>query len=182
MPVCELELDDYTLEQDGIARQFKVRLPAGYSADQAYPLIVLFHGWGGDEREFLGNVAVQSEADQRGYVLVAPLGLGEEETGRQPASWSFSGSTTGLDGDGLNAAVDGDTEAVCDDDQTNNYTYPSCEGIAENGCSWTQCSVDDVAFAAELVAEVSANLCIDCAARLRCGRFEWRDVCLGFGP
>ena len=160
-PSASWSSGDYTLEQGGIARQFKVRLPAGYSADQAYPLIVLFHGWGGNEREFLGNVAVQSEADQRGYVLVAPLGLGGEETGIQPASWSFSGSTTGLDGDGLNAAVDGDTLAVCDDDQTNNYTYPSCEGIAENGCSWTQCSVDDVAFAAELVTEVSANLCID---------------------
>jgi hypothetical protein len=43
---------DYTLEQEGIARQFRVRLPAGYSSDQAYPLIVLFHGWGGDEVSF----------------------------------------------------------------------------------------------------------------------------------
>jgi len=152
---------DYTLEQDGIARQFRVRLPAGYRTDQAYPLIVLFHGWGGDEREFLGNVAVQSEADQRGYVLVAPLGLGREEPGNRLSSWSFSGSTTGLDGDGLNAAVSDDTNAICDDDRTADYTYPSCGGIAENGCSWTQCSVDDVAFSAALVQEVSANVCID---------------------
>ncbi|GIS02105.1 MAG: hypothetical protein CM15mP103_06560 [Gammaproteobacteria bacterium] len=34
-------------------------------------------------------------------------------------------------------------------------------GIAENGCSWTQCSVDDVAFSAALVQKVSANVCID---------------------
>ncbi len=152
---------DYTLEQEGIARQFRVRLPAGYSTDQAYPLIALFHGWGGDESEFLDNATVQSESDQRGYVLVAPLGLGREEPGNRFSSWSFQGSTTGLDGDGLNAAVSNDTDAICDDDMTANYTYPSCEGIAENGCSWTQCSVDDVAFSAALVQEVSANVCID---------------------
>ena len=160
-PPASWSSGDYTLEQNGIARQFRVRLPAGYNSDQAYPLIVLFHGWGGGQGQFLNNAVVRDESDQRGYVLVAPLGLGEEETGIQPASWSFSGSTTGLDGDGLNAAVDGDTLAICDDDETDDYTYPSCEGVAENGCSWTQCSVDDVAFSAALVQEVSANVCID---------------------
>ena len=152
---------DYTLEQEGIMRQFRVRLPAGYRSDQAYPLIVLFHGWGGGQGQFLNNAVVRDESDQRGYVLVAPLGLGREEPGNRLSSWSFQGSTTGLDGDGLNSAVDGDTLAICDDDETDDYTYPSCEGVAENGCSWTQCSVDDVAFSAALVQEVSANVCID---------------------
>ncbi|GIS02104.1 MAG: hypothetical protein CM15mP103_06550 [Gammaproteobacteria bacterium] len=87
---------------------------------------MLFHGWGGDEGEFLDNVTVQSQSDQRGYVLVAPLGLGREEPGNRLSSWSFQGSTTGLDGDGLNAAVSGDTNAICDDDRTPDYTYPSC--------------------------------------------------------
>jgi polyhydroxybutyrate depolymerase len=160
-PATNWSSGDYSLEQEDIARQFRVRLPAGYSPDQAYPLIVLFHGWGGDEGEFLDNVTVQSESDQRGYVLVAPLGLGREEPGNRFSSWSFQGSTTGLDGDGLNAAVSDDTDAICDDDRTASYTYPSCEGIAENGCSWTQCSVDDVSFSAALVQEVSANVCID---------------------
>ena len=44
---------DYTFEQEGIMRQFRVRLPAGYRSDQAYPLIVLFHGWGGGQGQFL---------------------------------------------------------------------------------------------------------------------------------
>ncbi len=160
-PATSWKSGDYTFEQEGIPRQFRVRLPAGYRTDQAYPLIVLFHGWGGDEAEFLDNATVQSESDQRGYVLVAPLGLGREEPGNRFSSWSFLGSTTGLDGDGLNAAVSDDTDAICDDDMTANYTYPSCEGIAENGCSWTQCSVDDVSFSAALVQEVSANVCVD---------------------
>ena len=152
---------DYTLEQEGIARQFRVRLPAGYSTDQAYPLIVLFHGWGGDEGEFLDNATVQSESDQRGYVLVAPLGLGREEPGNRFSSWSFQGSTTGLDGDGLNAAVSDDTDAICNDDMTAELHLSVLRRIAENGCSWTQCSVDDVSFSAALVQEVSANVCID---------------------
>ena len=155
------ESGNYTVQQGEIERQFRVRLPEGYDPGKRHPLAVVFHGWGGGQGEFLNDVVVRAESDQRGYVLVAPLGLGEEEAGKQPASWSFSGSTTGLDGDGLNAAVDGDTVAICNDDETNDYTYPSCDGVAANGCSWTQCTADDVAFAADLVAEVSANLCID---------------------
>ena len=41
------------------------------------------------------------------------------------------------------------------------YTYPSCLGIAENGCSWTQCTDDDIDFAVELVETVSKNVCVD---------------------
>ena len=152
---------DYTLQQGEVERTFRVRLPQGYDPEKPHPLAVLFHGWGGGQGEFLNNAVVRAESDERGYVLVAPLGLGGEEAGNQPASWSFSGSTTGLDGDGLNTAVEDDTRAICNDDLTSDYTYPSCDGVAVNGCSWTQCTVDDMAFAADLVAEVSANLCID---------------------
>lgn len=152
---------DYVFEQQGVERAFRVRVPANYDSAVSHPLIVAFHGWGGDEGEFLDNATVQREADQRGYVVVAPLGLGKEEPGNRLSSWSFQGSTTGLDGDGVNSSVPGDSSDICDDDSTTDYTYPSCDGTAENGCSWTHCTVDDVTFANALVAEVSENLCID---------------------
>lgn len=150
---------DYTVEQNGVPRTFRVRLPSNYDSTKAYPLITVFHGWGGDQGEFLDNVTVRAEADNRGYVVVAPLGLGSAEN--QFSSWSFQGSTTGLDGDGINSAVPNDTDAICDDDRTADYVYPSCKDVASNGCSWTQCSVDDVDFTVALVSEVLANVCVD---------------------
>ncbi len=152
---------DYTFEQQGVERAFRVRMPANYDSALSYPLIVAFHGWGGDQGEFLDNATVQSESDRRGYIVVAPLGLGNEAPDNRLSSWSFQGSTTGLDGDGVNPSVPGDSRDICDDDNTADYVYPSCEGTAENGCSWTQCTVDDVSFASALVAKVSENVCID---------------------
>jgi hypothetical protein len=55
--------------------------------------VAIFHGWGGNEDEFLGNRKVRSEADKRVYILVAPRGLGSSENNYN--SWSFSGSTSG---------------------------------------------------------------------------------------
>ena len=152
---------DYTLDSQGAARVFRVHTPTGYAPGTAYPLIIAFHGWGGDMGEFLDNAVVRSESDQRGYIVVAPLGLGQEEPGNPLASWSFSGSTTGLDGDGLNASVPNDSSAICDDTVTADYRYPSCQDTAENSCSWTQCTTDDFEFTADLIDDIQQHYCVD---------------------
>ena len=151
----------YNLSRNGIERSFQVYVPSSYDSSIPSPLIVAFHGWGGNENEFLKNQTVKTELDARGYILVAPVGLGSEEMGRHYSSWSFSGSTSGLDGDGVNVEVSGDSEAICDDARTPDYTYGSCAGVAENGCSWTQCSDNDVNFAVALADKTQENLCID---------------------
>jgi polyhydroxybutyrate depolymerase len=136
-------------------------VPLTYDPEVPAPLVMAFHGWGGDGGEFVDDGTVTFEADTRGSVLVAPDGLGPEEPGRHASSWSFRGSTTGLDGDGLDPEVPGDSTDICDDDATTDYAYPSCEGVAQNGCAWTQCTDDDVDFVLALVAETKAKLCID---------------------
>lgn len=151
----------HTLDRPGLVRSFRVHVPATYNPEVPAPLVLAFHGWGGDGAEFLDDPTVTAEADARGYVLVAPDGLGPDEPGRPASSWSFRGSTTGLDGDGLDPEVAGDSTDICDDAATTDYAYPSCEGVAQNGCSWTQCQDDDVDFAVALVAETAAHLCID---------------------
>jgi poly(3-hydroxybutyrate) depolymerase len=168
----------YALDHGGVSRSFRVHVPAGFRNDVPAPLVLLFHGWGGDENEFLGAAPVTALADQRGYILVAPRGLGSGEPDHRNNSWTFSGSATGLDGDGLNDAVAGDSAATCDDRVTPDYSYGSCAAVKANGCSWTHCQDDDVAFAVALVAQVSANLCVD-AARVYAaggsngGMFTW---------
>ncbi len=151
----------HSLNRGALARPFRVYVPATYDPESPAPLILAFHGWGGSDGEFLDKAAVRAELDARGYILIAPVGLGPEEPGKFRASWSFSGSTTGLDGNGLNDAVVGDSVAICDDARTSDYAYPSCTGIAENGCSWTQCTDNDVDFAVALVEAASQNLCVD---------------------
>ncbi len=151
----------YSMSRAGFTRRFRVHVPAGYDPSAPTPLIVAFHGWGGNEDAFLGNAAVRSNLDQTGFITVAPVGLGPGEPDFNYASWSFSGSTTGLDGDGVNSFVAGDTAEICDASATPTYTYGSCSGVATNTCSWTHCSDNDIEFALDLVKEVSNNLCID---------------------
>ena len=151
----------YSMSRAGFTRRFRVHVPANYDPSVHTPLIVAFHGWGGNEDAFLGNAAVRSNLDQTGFITVAPVGLGPGEPDFNYASWSFSGSTTGLDGDGVNSLVAGDTAEICDASATPTYTYGSCSGVAANTCAWTHCSDDDIEFALDLVEEVSNNLCID---------------------
>jgi polyhydroxybutyrate depolymerase len=112
----------------------------------------MFHGWGGNENNFLGNSRLTTLASLRGYVLVAPRGLGSGASDFSFNSWSFSGSTTGLAGDG---------GPVCAAPPTPDYSYASCAGTAANSCSWTHCQADDVAFVEKLTEHIKGQLCID---------------------
>ena len=155
---------NYELEHGGLTRTFRVFVPDSHSDTTPAPLVLAFHGWGGSVNEFLGSNAVISESEARGYIVVAPLGLGAGPPDSSWASWAFSGSTTGLDGDGSNAKVPGDTPDICDDAATTDYSYPSCAGVADNGCSWTHCQADDLDFVLDLLAALEAGLCIDAQA------------------
>lgn len=155
----------YTLLHEGVVRHYRLHIPQGYRADLPSPLIVAFHGWSGNENEFLGNASVRAASDSHGYIVVAPRGLGAGAPDRANNAWTFSGSATGLDGDGLNPAVNGDTDAICDPRSTPDYRYPSCtraaRPVAANTCSWTHCRADDVAFTRALVARIKRSLCVD---------------------
>jgi polyhydroxybutyrate depolymerase len=165
----------YTMEHDGVTRTFRVYVPRVYRNSEPAPLVTWFHGWGGNENEILGNKRVTSQADRRGYILVAPRGLGSGSPDQSNNSWSFSGSTDGLAGD---------EGAICDDSITPDYSYPSCDGVAKNTCSWTQCQADDVDFVVALIETIGQNLCVDtnnvfAAGGSNGGMFTWE---LGQNP
>jgi poly(3-hydroxybutyrate) depolymerase len=143
----------HTLEHGGVTRTFRLHLPKNYSSTSPAPLVAIFHGWGGNEDEFLGYKSVRREADSRGYILIAPRGLGSGDPDHSNNSWSFRGSTTG----------NGPEGAVCDASLTPDYSYASCAAIKENTCSWTHCQADDVDFTAALIAAATDNLCVDTA-------------------
>lgn len=146
-----------TMQHDGIERAYRVAVPPGYVPEREYPLILLFHGWGGDENEFLDIPVVEHLASRRGYILVAPRGLGSGQPDQHLNSWTFRGSATGVDGYG---------GVICDGEETRDYSYLSCResGVAKNSCSWTHCqgaAATDVPFALALLEEVAEQWCID---------------------
>ena len=147
----------YLFQFNNIERAYRVHVPENYESTSASSLVMLFHGWGGGQNEFVGNATVTSEADQQGYILVAPVGLGSGEPDNSFNSWTFSGSANGLDGDGGNG-IEG---AICDFNNTPDYRYDSCDGIADNSCSWTHCQQDDVAFTVALLEHVGNRMCVD---------------------
>jgi polyhydroxybutyrate depolymerase len=141
----------YQMTDQAVTRTYRVFVPARYQPGAAYPLVVVFHGWGGDENEFLGDETVRTLSEERGYIVVAPRGLGSAAPDSNRNSWSFRGSTTGVGGG----------RAICDPNRTQDFTYPSCKNTARNTCSWTQCQADDVAFTLALVHEIESKLCVD---------------------
>jgi polyhydroxybutyrate depolymerase len=164
-----------------VTRTYRLFVPSHYSPGTPHPLVLVFHGWGGDESEFLGDRNVTTLADERGYIVVAPRGLGSVAPDSNRNSWSFRGSTTGLAGTGGDAAAHAPgtpAGAICDPARTANHAYPSCKNMARNTCSWTQCQADDVAFALALVREVESKLCVDrrrvyAAGGSNGGMFSW---------
>ena len=147
----------YTMSFDGLDRTYRVHVPEGHDTSKPSPLIAVFHGWSGDESDYLDVPLVREGANKHGYVIVAPRGLGSGEPDGHNNSWSFSGSNTGIDGNG---------DATCDVELTPEYRYNSCRasGVAKNLCAWTHCQgthETDVEFVLALLEEVSGKVCVD---------------------
>jgi polyhydroxybutyrate depolymerase len=170
----------YRIIDQQVTRTYRVFVPSRYQPGTAYPLVVVFHGWGGDENEFLADENVTQLAEERGYIVVAPRGLGSSGPDSNPNSWSFRGSTTGLAGSAQDESRTAGSAAasICDVTRTRNFTYPSCKPVARNTCSWTQCQADDVAFTLALIHEIESKLCVDStrvftAGGSNGGMFSW---------
>jgi len=67
----------YFFEESGEVMPYHVYVPSSYKGDRAYPLIVALHGNGLTEDYFftgLGANGIQKLAEERGYIVAAPLG------------------------------------------------------------------------------------------------------------
>jgi hypothetical protein len=142
------------MTDQNVTRTYRVFVPSGYKPST--PPLWCWYSMVGEvtRTSFLTTRTSRRLADQRGYIVVAPRGLGSAAPDLNRNSWSFRGSTTGLAGpseDGGTHSPKTTAGAICDPALTPNYTYASCRNIARNTCSWTQCQADDVAFTLTLV-------------------------------
>ena len=61
----------------GQARQYRLHVPPGYRPDNPVPLVLAFHGAGSTGAVFESYSGLSALADQAGYLVVYPQGLGD---------------------------------------------------------------------------------------------------------
>jgi polyhydroxybutyrate depolymerase len=80
---------DFYLTHDGLQRKYILYLPQGYQNEKTYPLVMAFHGGGGNARIQATDrfYRLISSADKNGYVIVFPNGVGVNG-GERLATWN----------------------------------------------------------------------------------------------
>ena len=61
---------------DNVQRQYIVHLPLNYNSSKNYPLLLALHGGTGNAKQFESQSGFDNVADQKGFIVVYPDGLG----------------------------------------------------------------------------------------------------------
>ena len=72
-----------TIRSGDHTRTYLLHVPASYDGTTRAPVVLMFHGLGGDPQTVLDATGMADRADADGTILVVPLGRGE------PARWTF---------------------------------------------------------------------------------------------
>lgn len=67
--------DESIVTADGLARTYLLHLPSGFSAEQAYPLVFVFHGGYGTGALMQRVTQFDAKADTKGFIVVYPDGI-----------------------------------------------------------------------------------------------------------
>ncbi len=78
----------YILPYDGINRNYLVHLPPVYMNDHSLPLVLAFHGGGGNAAASVNYFKLNEKADQEGFIVVYPEGTGRRVLGKLFATWN----------------------------------------------------------------------------------------------
>jgi polyhydroxybutyrate depolymerase len=88
-------LEAASLRVDGLTRTFQFYTPRGYDADQAAPLVLVFHGGFGEGLQVARRLGFAPVADREGFLVIYPDALedhwndGRESTGDGPDDVAF---------------------------------------------------------------------------------------------
>lgn len=134
---------DRTLEHNGLTREYRLSVPAGYDGTEPVPLVLNLHGFGGSGVGHDAATGIPAATGDRGWLVVSPQGSGlsvpEGVPGAEAAAqfegipfWNFFGPGEvdfGGEGPGLPPG--------------------------------TTLEVDDVDFLRSLLDELETELCVD---------------------
>lgn len=80
---------DFSLQNDGKIRTYKVHVPASYKSSIPTPLLLAFHGGGGNN-EMMSNdeyYHLMSKSEEAGFIIVFPNGASQLRSGKL-ATWN----------------------------------------------------------------------------------------------
>jgi polyhydroxybutyrate depolymerase len=78
------DLATYTVSAGGMERMYYLHVPAGLDPSRPAPLVLAFHGGGGDAASFAGRSGLSRMADREGFIVAYPQGVKN--------SWNTQGS------------------------------------------------------------------------------------------
>lgn len=70
----------------GSEHRYELYVPPGYDGRRRLPVMMTFHGLGGDPATFLATTRMKKLAAQQNFIVVTPRGTGE------PSRWDFRGT------------------------------------------------------------------------------------------
>ena len=77
----------HVLRYGGVDRPYLLSLPAGYGRRPAYPLVLAFHGHGGNKEKTEANTRLGRVGADAGYLVVTPDATGS------PSRWNYDGQS-----------------------------------------------------------------------------------------
>jgi len=145
----------YTLEHDGLEREYFVFLPSNYKDGHNLPVALFMHGYGGTATATEAEVTngLTRYAEQYGYVMVFPQSTWFMSDGPIEERWevtSWNHVSDGFD--------KGPAGPICTEDATPALCPPECGTCGK--CGWSSCH-DDVGFLKELVSRIASDFAVD---------------------
>ena len=79
---------DFTLIHDDLTRKYLVHVPDSYDSKTFFPLVLAFHGGGGNADGGPEYFGLNEKSDEEGFIVVYPEGTGKEVFGKFFGTWN----------------------------------------------------------------------------------------------
>ncbi len=77
-----------SLMHQGLERTCDVHVPVSYNGKTAVPVVMVFHGGGGNAGNVREQSGMNAKADREGFIVVYPQGTGKKRFGKMQGSWN----------------------------------------------------------------------------------------------
>ncbi|MFH0947429.1 MAG: PHB depolymerase family esterase [Elusimicrobiota bacterium] len=122
----QCEAGDYRrhLEFDGRKRFYDLHIPQGYNKEKAMPVVLVFHGGGGNPVQQRNDSQMDKVSDAHGFIVVYPAGTGKLEdkflTFNSGNGFGYANKNN-VDDVGWTKALLDDVETLCHTDKNRVY-------------------------------------------------------------
>lgn len=79
---------EQAIEHDGLDRRYLIHVPPSYRTGAAAPVVLAFHGGGGNALQAMESFGLNETADRHGFLAIYPEGSGRRIAGRHLGTWN----------------------------------------------------------------------------------------------